>query len=222
MLKKIILLGILISITSGCTIRNSFPVEYKKNKIENITVLNLDSVGVTKWQDKRSLASFNDELAEKAVMRMGPAIIGITSDEVEFVRVADFVRDNFIKELTSLGVNAKALDVMPSNSDTNLLANIANNNNVKMIISADLLNFDINCSGTWTLECTRNVSFSMTMVDNSGNQLITRELFNSTFANNEGMAVLHPTLLEQIKNDVLREALKKAVIKTIEEVNKKA
>lgn len=222
MLKKITLAGFIIFSISGCTIRNSFPVEYNKNKIENMSVVNLDTIGVAKWQDKRNLASFNDELAEKAVMRMGPAIIGITNNGVEFVRVADFVRDNFIKELTSLGVNAKALDVTPSNSDATLLKNIAQNNNVKMIISADLLNFDIACSGTWTLDCSKNVSFSLSMVDDLGLQLITREIFNSSLSNNEGMGVLHSTLLDQITNDVMREALKKAVIKTIEQLNNKS
>ena len=222
MLKKITLAGFIIFSISGCTIRNSFPVEYNKNKIENMSVVNLDTIGVAKWQDKRNLASFNDALAEKAVMRMGPAIIGITNNGVEFVRVADFVRDNFIKELTSLGVNAKALDVTPSNSDATLLKNIAQNNNVKMIISADLLNFDIACSGTWTLDCSKNVSFSLSMVDDLGLQLITREIFNSSLSNNEGMGVLHSTLLDQITNDVMREALKKAVIKTIEQLNNKS
>lgn len=222
MLKKITLAGFIIFSISGCTIRNSFPVEYNKNKIENMSVVNLDTIGVAKWQDKRNLASFNDELAEKAVMRMGPAIIGITNNGVEFVRVADFVRDNFIKELTSLGVNAKALDVTPSNSDTTLLKNIAQNNNVKMIISADLLNFDIACSGTWSLDCSKNVSFSLSMVGDLGQQLITREIFNSSLSNNEGMGVLHSTLLDQITNDVMREALKKAVIKTIEQLNNKS
>ena len=51
-------------------------------------------------------------------------------------------------------------------------------------------------------------------------ELITRELFDATMANNEGMGVLHKTLLDQLTNEVMRSALKKAVIRTVEEINK--
>lgn len=207
------------SLLSGCTIQNSIPVEYHKKAISGGDVKNVSSVGVAKWSDKRNLASVKDVLAEKAVMRMGPATIGITNGGEEFVRVADFVRNNFIKELQSLGVNAKPIDVIPSSGNPALLSNIANNNDVEMLIAGDLLNFDVNCHGAWTLECSRNVSFSMTLVDKVGEQLITRELFDAAMANNEGMGVLHKTLLDQLTNQVMREALEKAVIRTVQELN---
>ena len=151
---------------------------------------------------------------------MGPATIGMTSDGQEFVRVADFIRNAFIDELQSLGVNAKKIDIIPASSEAKLLSNIAINNQVEMLISADLMSFDVNCHGAWTLDCNRNVSFSLSLVNKLGEELITRELFDATMANNEGMGVLHKTLLDQLTNEVMRSALKKAVIRTVEEINK--
>ncbi|ASM55770.1 hypothetical protein PNIG_b0123 [Pseudoalteromonas nigrifaciens] len=222
MLKKLTITAAFLSILSGCTIQNSFPVEYHKKTIENVEVKNIDSIGVTQWRDKRNLATVKDELAEKAVMRMGPATIGMTSDGQEFVRVADFIRNAFINELQSLGVNAKKIDIIPASSDAKLLSNIAINNQVEMLISADLMSFDVNCHGAWTLDCNRNVSFSLSLVNKLGEELITRELFDATMANNEGMGVLHKTLLDQLTNEVMRSALKKAVIRTVEEINKQS
>lgn len=211
-----------ISMLSGCAVQNSIPVEYHNQAIEGVTVSNFDPVGVTQWNDQRSIASIKDDYSEKAVMRTGPATIGITHNGSEFVRVADFVRDNFIKELQSLGVNVKPIDIIPSSNSTSLLKGLAQNNEVNVIISGDLINFDFNCHGAMTLDCSRKVSISMSMVDQLGNELITRELFDSTMANNEGMGVLHKTVLDQMTNQVMREALKKAVIKTVQELNKKS
>ena len=147
------------------------------------------------------------------------ATVGITDDDKEFVRVADYVRKNFIEELRSLGVNTKSIDLIPKSDDHELLTNLAKNNDVSYLISGQLLNFDVNCHGAWTLECSRNVSFSMSMIDSLGDELITREIYSAAFSNNEGMGVMHSTLLDQLTNQVLREALEKAVRKTIKELN---
>lgn len=220
MFKGIIFVLFLAIFVTGCSVKNSIPVEYHTKPLNIQNANNSNSVGITKWSDKRSVTSVKDPLSEKAVMRMGPATIGITNNGQEFVRVADFIRDNFIKELQSLGVNVKPIDLIPVSDDRDLLKNIANNNNVNFVISGELLNFDINCHGSWTLECTRNVNFVLTMVDKLGDKIITRELFSSVMANNEGMGVLHKTLLDQLTNEVLREALFKAISTTIKEINK--
>lgn len=204
---------------TGCAVNNSIPVEYRGHVSTDMTVTNTDSVGVTKWQDKRILAGGDDWLADKAVMRRGSATIGITSQGTDFVRVADFVRDNFIKELRAQGVNAKEIDVLPASNNAQLLKNIAFSNNVDFVVSGDLISFDVNCHGGWTLECSRKVAISLTMIDKSGKQIMIRELFDATMVNNEGGAVLHSTLLDQITNNVMKDALEKAIIRTIECIN---
>lgn len=219
MFKRIFFITFLAIFVSGCSVKNSIPVEYHTKTLNIQNAKNSSSVGITKWSDKRSVTSVKDPLSEKAVMRMGPATIGITNNGQEFVRVADFIRDNFIKELQSLGVNVNPIDLIPVSDEQDLLKNIANNNNVDYIISGELLNFDLSCHGSWTLECTRNVNFVLTMVDKSGDKVITRELFSSVLANNEGMGVLHETLLDQLTNQVLRDALSKAISRTIKEIN---
>ncbi|QYK04937.1 hypothetical protein [Shewanella zhangzhouensis] len=219
MLTKNLFVFVFAAVISGCSIQNSIPVTYHKQPISGVKVDNTDSIGVTQWRDKRNIAGVKDKYSESAVIRMGGATIGMTHNGQKFVRVADFVRLNFIEELQSLGVNARTIEVMPASSDKELLANIAQNNNVKMVISADLMNFDFNCAGAWTLECTRSVSFSMSMVDKDGKEIITREVFDANMSNNEGMGVLHQTVLDQIANNVMREALKKAVIRTAQQLN---
>ena len=207
---------------TGCAVQNSIPVEYKGQIVTGLNVNNNESVGVTKWQDKRSLAGGSDQFAEKAVMRTGPATIGITSGGTEFIRIADFVRDNFIRQLQSQGVNAVKIDVLPASSNQQLLKNIAQSNDVDIILSGELLSFDMNCHGAWTLECSRKVAVSLTMIDKNGEQFMIRELFDASMINNEGGGVMHSTLLDQITNTVMKEALEKAIIRTIEAVNQAA
>jgi len=218
--KKIVGSVILAStLLSGCAVQTSYPVTYHQEDFPVEQSKNLATVGITKWQDNRNIASIKDNYSETAVMRMGPATVGITDDDKEFVRVADYVRKNFIEELRSLGVNTKSIDLIPKSDDHELLTNLAKNNDVSYLISGQLLNFDVNCHGAWTLECSRNVSFSMSMIDSLGDELITREIYSAAFSNNEGMGVMHSTLLDQLTNQVLREALEKAVRKTIKELN---
>ncbi len=219
MSKQVFWVFIAATILSGCAVQTSHPVTYHSEDFTVEQSKNISTVGITKWKDNRNIAAIKDNYSETAVMRMGPATIGMTDEGKEFVRVADFVRKNFIDELKSLGVNTKSIDLVPSSDDAELLTNLAKNNDVSYLISGRLLNFDINCHGAWTLECSRNVSFSLSMVDSSGKELITRDIYSAVFANNEGMGVLHTTLLDQLTNQVLREALEKAVIKTIQELN---
>jgi len=61
MLKKLTITAAFLSILSGCTIQNSFPVEYHKKTIENVEVKNIDSIGVTQWRDKRNLATVKEQ-----------------------------------------------------------------------------------------------------------------------------------------------------------------
>ncbi|MCG9106707.1 hypothetical protein LH433_08105 [Laribacter hongkongensis] len=218
-MKKLLSIIAITMLLTGCAIQRSFPVEYKQGENPHPPIQKNYLVGVTKWKDKRAVAQSNDNLGEKAVQRIGPATIGITSKGKDFVRVADFVRDAFIQELRAAGVNTKEINIIPTVNDINTLSKIAQNNNTDLTITADLLSFDINCNGAWTLDCSRKVAIMLNAVGKNGQPIITREIFDATYVNNEGAAVLHKTLLDQLTNQALQPVLEKSVDHTIEAIN---
>lgn len=218
-MKKFALSICILLLLTGCAVQRSIPVEYRSENKVSHPVENLAPVLVTQWKDSRTIASANDKLADKAVIRMGAATFGISNNGNEFVRVADFVRDTFIQELRALGVNVKPLDIQPASTDFGLLANLARNNQAELIISGDLMAFDVNCHGFWTLECSRKVSLSLTLVDRGGNAWMIREVFDASMTNNEGLGVFHTTLLDQLTNEVLRKALSAAISRSLELIN---
>ncbi len=213
MIKAVTVLLLAVLIT-GCAVNKPIPVEYRGHISTGLSVTNHNSVGVTKWQDKRAISGINEKLVS----------LGIISKEITIegtkVRIADFVRDNFIKELKAQGVNVKEIDILPASSDKQTLKNIAVNNNVNFILSSDLISFDVGFHGLWTLECSRKVAISITIIDENGNHIMLRELFDASMVNNEGMGILYSTMLDQITNKVMKDALEKAIIKTIKVLNK--
>jgi hypothetical protein len=218
-MKYIALIAVTIATLSGCATKNAVPVEYRSGIVSKQAINNSASIGVAQWKDSRVLASGTDEFADKAVMRFGAATVGMKIKGKDFPRVADFVRDTFIQELAAQGANVKGIDILPASNEASLLGKIAQSNNVEYVIGGDLVAFDISCSGAWTLDCSRKVAITLSTVGKDGRMLMTRETFDSMKNNNEGMGVLHSTLLDQMANDVMRQALEKAINRTIESLN---
>lgn len=218
-MKNFIMASIALAALAGCATKNAIPVEYRGGVVSKLPMTNSAPIGVTQWTDSRTIASSNDDMADRAVMKLGPHTIGIKSKGREFYRVADFVRDNFIQEMAAQGANIRPIEVNPSVNDFNILSKIAKSNQVDYIIGGDIGAFDVSCNGAWTLECSRKVSITISAITKDGAPIITRETFDATQSNNEGMGVMHSTVLDQITNNVMRQALEKAINRTIEVLN---
>ena len=218
-LKKLSICLIVALSLTGCAVKRSIPIEYRQGVVAKIPVTNTSPVGVPKWKDDRPIVVSESEIAEKTLFRNGPATIGITYKGQDYYRIADFVRDSFIQELAAQGANVKSIDTLPSTNNFGVLGNIAKSNGVDYVIGGDLNSLDFACSGAWTLECSRKANITLSMVDKDGKPAITREPFAGTMSNNEGIAVTYETAIQQLTGDVLKQALEKAINRTIEILN---
>lgn len=224
-MKKILLPILAAFIVSGCSDMppRSIPVEYHNGNVQSLHVDNLSSVAVTQWKDSRILNTPSSDLGEKTVIRNSATGFGITSQGKEFVRVADFVRSAFVQELRAQGVNVKSLDIIPASSDSNVLENIAKNTQADLLISGDLMAFDVSCHGVWPSPtgCQQKILISLNMIDQNGKALMVRELFESIAVNDKGELSLGVPdgTLKEMTDDVLQKALGKAVKRTIDVIN---
>ena len=220
-MKKLSILLITALSLTGCAVKRSIPIEYRQGIVTKNPVINTAPVGIPKWKDDRPIVATGNEMVEKTILINGPATIGISYKGQDFYRIADFVRDTFVQELAAQGANVKSIDILPSTNTFSVLGNIAKSNDVDYIIGGDLNSLDFSCGGVWTLECSRKVSITLSMVDKDGEPAITREPFGGSMNNNEGIAITYPTAIQQLTGDVLKQALEKAINRTIEVLNQK-
>ena len=106
MIRNLFVAGILLLLVGACSSpKQSIPVEYQKVSIDNIQPNGLISVGVLKWEDNRKFTQAKDQWTERAIWQYGGNVTGLTNNGIQFVRIADLVRDVYIQELKSLGMN---------------------------------------------------------------------------------------------------------------------
>lgn len=208
------IIGIIIFM-SGCT--KSIPVTYNSDmkRLNNADAICNLSLGVAKFDDKRSWVDKNDAKSESYIAMQSPWKFGMTYQNKEYIPINDLVQAIFVKEFINAGVNAKPIDHILSRQNIKDIPNISKQDKADYILGGEVLIFEfVNDAGVWTVSSRRTVALNLIMVKVTGEEVRLDAAFNETDRENEGMGVMHGTNVDKLMNKVV----KKVVSQVIEQV----
>lgn len=196
---KLLTLITIVSAVSGCT--RSFKATYKEGLSINNNSISGTKIAVNKFEDERAWIDSSDEKSYGYIAQQGPWKFGLTYDGQKYIPVATMLQNIFVKEFKALGADAFANQDPGVRSQYNL--------------SGKILNFEFeNEVGMWTVTSRRHVSLALSLTNESGEKILTNELFSELDRENEGMAVMHGTNVNK-----LMIALKKVITSVVEKIN---
>lgn len=168
------------------------------------------TIGVMRFQDMRPQVALSRDPARSYIANMGALKIGLTHDSRPYMPVNELVQELLLSELGKLGVQTRKLD--DSASDVRGIQNAGRAGRVDFALGGQIMAFEFAAnSGMWTVDGIQSVTFSLTMVRVGGPTLFENKLFTETRRENEGMAVMFPTLVDKLLNVALKNVLRQLV-----------
>lgn len=210
-LSLISLIGI-IFIMSGCT--RSFPVAYNADmtRLSNADAIHNLSLGVAKFDDKRSWVDKNDAKSESYIAMKSPWKFGMTYQDKDYIPVKDLVQTIFVKEFINAGVNAKPIDHVLSKQNVTDIRTMSEQDKADYILGGEVMIFEfVNDEGVWTVTSSRTVALNLIMVKVNGEEVRLDTTLNETDRENEGMGVLHSTNIDKLMNKVVKKVVNQVI-----------
>ena len=204
--------GLVVALSTGCTTR-SFPGTYRGNLDLGGVSLPLDkTIGVARFKDMRPQANLGTDPSKSYIANMGVVKIGLTYNSRAYMPVDELLHDILISELTKLGATARRLDTGAPIVDERSLQAAGRSARVDYALGGQIMAFEFGASsGMWTVDGFQTVTLSVTMVKVNGPTLFANKLFTDSHRENEGMGVLHTTLIDKLLNIALKNTLRRLV-----------
>lgn len=205
------LIGIIL-IMSGCTKSISAKYNSDMTRLSNASALENVSLGVAKFNDKRSWVDVKDAKSESYIALQSPWKFGMTYEGKDYIPVKDLVQTIFVKEFINAGINAKPIDHVLSKLNITDIRDINKQANADYILGGEILMFEfVNDAGVWTVTSRRTVALHLIMVKVTGEEVRFESIFNETDRENEGMGVMHSTNVDKLLNTVVKKVVNKVV-----------
>lgn len=197
---KLLTLITIVFAVSGCT--RSFKATYKEGLSINNNAISGTKIAVNKFEDERAWIDSSNEKSYSFIAQQGLWKFGLTYEGQKYIPVATMLQNIFVKEFKALGADAFANQDPSVRSQYNL--------------SGKILNFEFeNEVGFWTVTSRRHISLAILLTNESGEQILTNEVFSELDRENEGMVVMHDTNVNKLMNI----SLKKVITSIVEKIN---
>lgn len=220
MKKLFVLIGLfVITASSGCT--RSLDVTYQADaeRLSNAATLQKFSLGVAKFEDKRAWVEEGNPKSESYVALQGPWKFGLTYKGIDYTPVKDILQDLLVQELTKAGFKAKALNMVLSKANSNIIKELSREDATDYIIGGQLLSFEfVNEQGIWTVTSRRNVTLNMNLFKADNPEAIVDTIITENDREGEGIGVLHSTNIEKLMNRVFKKVAQQVIQKTVDKI----
>lgn len=203
----------------GCT--RSFEVAYQADiaRVSMATPMQQVTVGVAKFDDKRSWINKDNQQSYSYVALQGPWKFGMTYQAKDYVPVNDLIQNIFIAEFAKAGINAKAINQVLSKQQKPQFDNLGKQNKVDYLLGGEILSFEfVNETGFWTVTSRRTVTISLIFARVKNGEMLIDTIFNETDRENEGMAVKHSTNIDKLVNRVFKNVAHAVILQVADKM----
>lgn len=204
---------------SACT--RSFDYIYKSEiqRLPSADKLAKISIGVAKFEDKRSWIQVDSNKAQSFIAQQGAWKFGLSHKGQEFVPVNEIVQDIFVSEFNNAGIKAKPIAQALSKRNANDIRSSGVKTGVDYVLGGEILVFEfVNDPGMWTVSTRRAVTISASLHHVVSDHVAVDSNFSEAQRENEGMGVLHTTNVEKLMNGVLKTVIKQVIEQTAAKV----
>src|SRR5262245_21958406 len=101
-------------VLAGCTRSLEFTYKPSTTPVRGAQKAGGMTIGVAKFEDKRSWVDTTDEKGQSYVAQQGPWKFALTHDGKDYVPVNDLIQSIFVTELRQAGFQAKPLPGLPT------------------------------------------------------------------------------------------------------------
>jgi hypothetical protein len=212
MLRKYLLVGLVCALSlNGCT--RSIEVAYQMAASRpGVTSLEKATLGVTKFEDKRSWIDKEDPKSRSFVGLQGSWRFGITFNQKDYTPVADIIQQILLEELNSAGIRAAAVDTVLSKQNSMEIVKREAGTRFDYLLGGEIIVFEyVNEVGFWSITSRRSVTISLVLVGAKSSENAIDKLFNEAEREDEGMAVLPSTNIDKLVNGVLKKVARQIV-----------
>lgn len=204
---------------SACT--RSFEYVYKSDmqRLPAADKLAKISVGVAKFEDKRSWIQVDSNKAQSFIAQQGTWKFGLTHKGKDFTPVNEIVQDLFVSEFNNAGIRAKPIAQVLAKRNTSDIRSAGVKSGVNYVLGGEILVFEfVNETGMWTVSARRAVTISASLHHVVSDNVVVDGNFSESQRENEGMGVLHTTNVEKLMNGVLKTVIKQVIEQTAAKV----
>lgn len=211
-LRLLVVLGLAAVLASGCTKAIDFAYQSDMQRLGNAEKLEKVSIGIAKFEDKRSWTLSEGQQSESYVALQGPWKFGLTYEGKDYVPVKDVVQSIFVLEFGKAGLQVKPVDRVLSKSNKSDMRGVGEQNGFQYVLGGEIFVFEfVNEPGFWTVSSRRAVTLSLLLLNVKDDTTVLDNTFSENQIENEGMGVKHSTNVNKLMNGVFKKVVKQVV-----------
>lgn len=204
---------------SGCA--QSYPVHYRSGLDMASPILPPnESIGIGRFRDARPEARINSDPSKGYLSQSGPFKAGLTYEGRRYIPINELIQDLLIKELQSVGVDAKAIGGGQIALNRRDLTRLAHEAGTTYALGGQIQDFvfsypEADPSRFFRLpKFTGNqtATLSLTLVRSSGVPLFEGKVFTDTHIENVGIVFGHTASVDKLLNIALKNVLRSLAI----------
>jgi hypothetical protein len=220
--KLLLIVGLLlVTFTGGC-IREyrSYDFTYQADavRLPSATALEQYTLGVAKFEDKRSWVDIGNPRSESFVSQEGTLYIGMTYNKIDYVPVKDIVQDLLVKELTNAGFKAKALDFVLTKENADRINKVGTGRVGDFVLGGVVSAFEVvNKPGPWiSVTSNRKVLLEVELFSGKDVRLILNSNISETENQEYPIGVVPQVSVHNLMNQVFKKAAQQVLKKTVD------
>lgn len=201
-----------VLILAGCARSIDLTYNTGMSRLSNADKIGSLSLGIAKFDDKRSWVEKNNTKSESFVAQAGTWKFGMNYQGKEYYPIKDLIQTLFVSEFTKAGINAKPIEQVLSKQNIKDFQKLGEQNKLDFIVGGDILTFEfVNETGTWTVTSRRAVTLNLILVKVGGGEVRLDNIFNESDRENEGAGVLHSTNVDKLMNKIFKKVVQQVI-----------
>jgi hypothetical protein len=189
-------------------------------RLSNAAAFDKITLGIAKFEDKRTWVKKEDPQSESYVGASGPIKFGLTYKETDYTPVKDVVQDILVQEFTKAGFKTRAIDRVLSNSNAQTIKDLSPDQAGDYILGGQILSCEfVNDAGWVTIDSRISATFDIDLFKGSDPQPVMETSIFETQSKEYAMALSLSVSVYNLINEVVKRTAKQIIQKTAEKIS---